>query len=42
MQQLSEARSGRFELMGFAGNSAPDHIDQLHSMPEMLARTLKN
>lgn len=38
MQQLSEVRAGRFELMGFAGNSAPDHIDQLHSMPEMLAR----
>ena len=42
MQQLSEARSGKFELMGFAGNSAPDHIDQLHSMPEMLARTLEH
>jgi hypothetical protein len=38
MQQLSEARSGRFELMGFAGNSAPDHIDQLHAMPELLKR----
>lgn len=38
MQQLSEARSGRFELLGFAGNSAPDHVDQLHAMPEMLAR----
>jgi hypothetical protein len=42
MQQLSEARSGKFEVMGFAGNSAPDHIDQLHSMPEMLARTLEH
>jgi hypothetical protein len=41
MQQLSEARSGKFELMGFAGNSAPDHIDQLHAMPELLARALK-
>ena len=38
MQQLSEVRSNRFELMGFAGNSAPDHIDQLHAMPEMLER----
>jgi hypothetical protein len=38
MQQLSEARSGRFELLGFAGNSAPDHIDHLHAMPELLAR----
>lgn len=41
MQQLSEVRSGRFEIQGFAGNSAPDHIDQFHSMPEMLARLLK-
>ena len=38
MQQLSEADSGKFELLAFAGNSAPDHIDQLHSMPEMLVR----
>jgi hypothetical protein len=35
-QQLSEARSGRFRLMGYAGNSAPDHVDQLHSLPEYL------
>jgi hypothetical protein len=40
MQQLSEARAGRFELLGFAGNSGPDHIDQLHAMPEQLARVL--
>lgn len=38
MQQLSEVRAGRFQLLGFAGNSAPDHIDQLHAMPELLAR----
>jgi hypothetical protein len=36
-QQLSEARAGKFVLMGFAGNSAPDHVDQLHSLPEYLA-----
>ena len=41
MQQLSEVRVGRFELRGFAGNSAPDHIDQLHAMPELLARLHK-
>lgn len=41
MQQLSEARSGRFELLGFAGNSGPDHIDHLHAMPELLERTLR-
>ncbi|MGQ0712863.1 MAG: 3-keto-disaccharide hydrolase [Gemmatimonadaceae bacterium] len=38
MQQLSESRAGGFELLGFAGNSAPDHVDHLHSMPELLAR----
>lgn len=41
MQQLSEARQGGFEVLGFAGNSAPDHIDHLHAMPELLTRTLK-
>jgi hypothetical protein len=35
-QQLSEVRAGRFLLMGFAGNSAPDHVDQLHSLPAYL------
>jgi hypothetical protein len=40
MQQLSEVRSGRFTVLGFAGNTAPDHIDHLHGMPELLARTL--
>ena len=38
MQQLSEVRAGGFELLGFAGNSAPDHIDQFQGMPEFLAR----
>ena len=36
-QQLSEARAGSFLLMGYAGNSAPDHVDQLHSLPEYLS-----
>ena len=35
-QQLSEVRRGKFLLAGFAGNSAPDHVDQLHSLPEYL------
>jgi hypothetical protein len=35
-QQLSETRAGKFWLIGFAGNSAPDHVDQLHSLPEYL------
>ncbi|HLA89196.1 MAG TPA: hypothetical protein VJL28_02045 [Gemmatimonadaceae bacterium] len=41
MQQLSEVRAGRFELLGFAGNSAPDHVDHLHAMPELLMRVLR-
>ena len=41
MQQISETHVGQFELLGFAGNSAPDHIDHLHAMPELLARTLR-
>lgn len=35
-QQLSEAKAGRFLLIGYAGNSAPDHVDQLHSLAEYL------
>lgn len=35
-QQLSEVRAGKFLLRGYAGNSAPDHVDQLHSLPEYL------
>ena len=41
LQQLSEVRREQFELMGFAGNSAPDHVDQYHAMPELLKRLLK-
>ena len=35
-QELSKVSSGKFLLVGFAGNSAPDHIDQLQSFPEFL------
>ena len=35
-QQLSEAASGSFRLLGFAGNSAPDHVDQLHALSDWL------
>lgn len=41
MQQLGEVRAGHFTLLSFAGNTAPDHIDQLHAMPEQLARLWK-
>jgi len=35
-QQLSEVRAGRFRLIGYAGNSAPDHVDEFHSLPQYL------
>jgi hypothetical protein len=41
MRQLSEARGGRFHVIGYAGNTAPDHIDHFHAMPELLARVLR-
>jgi len=33
MQQLSAVDARGFHLRGYAGNSAPDHIDFLHAMP---------
>ena len=36
MQQLSDARRGRLVVMGFAGNSGPDHVDHLHGMSAWL------
>lgn len=41
MVQRSAARAGRLEVLGFAGTTAPDHVDQYHAMPEMLARLRK-
>ena len=38
MQQLSEVKTGRFEIDGFAGNAGPDHIDQFQGMPEFLRK----
>jgi len=35
-QQLSEVKKGRFIMAGFAGNTAPDHVDQLHSLADYL------
>lgn len=35
-QILSEVKSGGLSVIGLAGNSAPDHVDQLHSLPEYL------
>ena len=36
MQQLSEVHAGRLAILGFAGNSAPDHVDHLHGMPSFV------
>ena len=38
MQQLSEVRSGSFQILGYAGNSAPDHIDHFHAIFDLLKR----
>jgi len=35
-QILSRVKSGRLLVIGFAGNSAPDHVDELHSLPHYL------
>jgi hypothetical protein len=35
-QTLSEVKKGRLLVIGFAGNSAPDHVDELHSLPQYL------
>jgi hypothetical protein len=35
-QILCEVKTGGFHLLGFAGNSAPDHVDLLHALPELL------
>lgn len=36
MQQLSEVRRGGLTILGFAGNTGPDHIDHLHGLGEFL------
>lgn len=40
MQQLSVVKSGKFEILGFAGNTAPDHIDHFQGMSVFLRRLL--
>ena len=32
MQQLSEVRAGNLTILGFAGNTAPDHVDHFHAI----------
>ncbi len=36
MQQLSKVEGGRLTILGFAGNTAPDHIDHLHAYRHFL------
>ncbi len=36
MRQLSEADAGRLHVFGYAGNSAPDHVDHVQAMPAWL------
>jgi hypothetical protein len=35
-QMLSRTSAGGLVVIGFSGNSAPDHVDELHSLPEYL------
>ena len=40
-QMLSEVKKGNLLVIGFAGNSAPDHVDQFESLPEYLKWLMK-
>lgn len=33
MQLLSRVEAGGLSILGFAGNTAPDHVDHLHALP---------
>lgn len=41
MQQLSRARQHHFAVLGFAGNTAPDHVDHLHGLFYFLNNLMK-
>jgi len=40
MQMLSETRRNGLTVLGFAGNSAPDHVDHFHGLPVFLKMLL--
>lgn len=40
MQLTSRASRGRLEVLGFAGNTAPDHVDFIHGMAWFVSRLL--
>ena len=39
-QQLGETNSGKMQIRAYAGNSALDHVDLLHGLPEFLPELL--
>lgn len=41
MQQLSEVRRGGLTILGFAGNTGPDHVDHLHGLGAFLAQATR-
>ncbi|MEQ9103310.1 MAG: hypothetical protein RIE53_01290 [Rhodothermales bacterium] len=36
MQGVGRAGHGKFQVLAFAGNTAPDHVDHLHGLPAFL------
>lgn len=38
MQQVGEVTSGKFVILSYAGNSAPDHVDHLHALRYFLEK----
>jgi len=41
MQQISSTRKGRFAVFGFAGNTAPDHVDHVQALYWFLNELMK-
>jgi len=41
-QILGETQQGNLTVRAFAGNSAPDHVDLLHALPELLEELLRD
>jgi hypothetical protein len=42
MQQLSETALGQFRVTGYAGNSAPDHMDHLYALGASLSEIARS
>ena len=42
MQQLSETSRGQFRVTGYAGNSAPDHMDHLYALGASLSEIARS